>query len=146
MKIGKYFTLSELCVSGWAQRNGVSNVPNEAERENLILLVQNVLDPLREEVGPIIVNSGFRNLKVNTGIGGSKTSDHMLGRAADIRHKYLSTIALTNKIIELKLPFDQVIEENYSWVHVSHRPNNRGQMLKMRKINNKSVYLPFDGK
>ena len=72
---------------------------------------------------------------LNKAVGGSKTSDHMNGCAADIvgtPNTPKENKRLFNLIQELKLPFDQVIDEkNFSWVHVSHRrEGNRNQVLK----------------
>lgn len=132
----KYFTIKELTKSDVAKRNKINNIPTQQEEANLIALVDNILDPLREAYGKsIIVTSGFRCEELNRLVGGSKTSHHRTGQAADIR-----TIADTpeeNKklydlIIELDLPFDQLIDEyNFDWVHVSHTPKNRKQILKI---------------
>ena len=76
-----YFNLAELKRT----TTGIPNEPGEAATENLGNLVKHVLDPLRELAGsPISVNSGFRSAAVNAAVGGSKTSDHMKGLAADI--------------------------------------------------------------
>lgn len=132
----KFFTIKELTKSDTAIRKGIKNIPNKQEEQNLIALVDNILDPLREAYkNPIIVTSGFRCEELNRLVGGSKTSHHRTGQAADIR-----TIADTpeeNKklydlIIELDLPFDQLIDEyNFDWVHVSYTPKNRKQVLKI---------------
>ena len=82
----KYFTLKEMTKSDTAIRRRISNVPNEQEKQNIYQLVEKILDPLREAYGkPIIVSSGFRCEKLNTAVGGSKTSQHKTGQAADIR-------------------------------------------------------------
>ena len=133
----KHFTLRELTKSDTAIRKGIKNIPNKQEEQNLIALVDNILDPLREAYkNPIIVTSGFRCEELNRLVGGSKNSHHRTGQAADIR-----TIAdtpeenkkLSDLIIKLDLPFDQLIDEyNFDWVHVSYTPKNRKQILKIR--------------
>lgn len=45
------------------------------------------MEPARLEVGPIIINSGFRNARVNRLVGGVAGSQHLIGQAADIRPK-----------------------------------------------------------
>lgn len=130
----KYFTIHELTKSATAKRYGISNVPNEEQRLNLKKLVENILDPLRERWGaPIIVDSGYRCPRLNTIVKGSATSQHLLGQAADIR-----TVSddpeenkkLFNLIINMHLPYDQVIDEyNYNWVHVSYGPRHRRRIL-----------------
>lgn len=130
----KYFTIHELIKSTTAKRHGISNIPNEEQRLNLKKLVENILDPLRERWGaPIIVDSGYRCPRLNTIVKGSATSQHLLGQAADIR-----TVSddpeenkkLFNLIINMHLPYDQVIDEyNYNWVHVSYGPRHRRKIL-----------------
>ena len=131
----KYFTINELTASAVAKRYGVPNVPTWREAENLRLLVENVLDPLREAWGaPIIVTSGFRSRMLNNIVGGASNSQHTAGMAADIRT--LSDLPKDNKRLfdlaqELDLPFDQLIDEyGYNWVHISYsRYSMRKQVL-----------------
>ena len=132
----KHFTLRELIKSDTAIRKGIKNIPNRQEEQNLIALIDNVLDPLREAYGkPIIVTSGFRCEELNRLVGGSKTSQHRTGQAVDIRT--ISDTPEENKklydlIIESNLPFDQLINEhNFDWVHVSFSEKNRKQILKI---------------
>lgn len=142
MKLGKYFTLEEMTRSQAASRNGISNQPNNVQLDALKGLVRNVLDPLREAVGrPVNVNSGFRNEAVNRLVGGSKTSQHRFGEAADIVVPGMSVTTVIQIMRDLKLPFDQVIDEFGSWVHVSYGPRQRRQALKARRDSSgKTVY------
>lgn len=133
----KFFTIDELTKSDTATRNNISNVPNEQEKNNLIALVDNILDPLREAYGQsIIVTSGYRCEKLNNLVKGSKTSQHRFGQAADIRSKQDTkeeNKKLFDLIQKLDLPFDQLIDEyNYDWVHVSHSSKNRKQILHIK--------------
>ena len=123
----KYFTIAELCRSNTADKFLIDNKCTKEQAANMMALVNNVLDPLREAYGkPIRVNSGFRCEKPNKKVGGSKTSDHLHGMAADIT----AGIPKENKrlfylIQELGLPFKQLIDEKgFSWVHVSYDANN----------------------
>lgn len=126
----KYFTIKELCKSQVAKEFGIDNTPNQEVVNNLELLVDNILDPLREAYGrPVYVNSGYRSSALNKKVGGSKNSQHMKGLAADItagspsKNKQLF-ILLTN------LPYDQLIDEkDFSWIHVSYSDNPRKQIL-----------------
>lgn len=128
----KYFTLDELIKSSTAKRKGITNIPNSEQKKNLTLLVENILDPLREKYGqPIIVSSGFRCLELNKAVGGAISSQHVSGQAADIR-SVNDTVQENKKLFELAktLPFDQLIDEyNYDWIHVSYSPKNRRQVL-----------------
>lgn len=136
-KMGKFFTISELTKSNDAIRNKINNIPSKQEKDNLVALIDNILDPLREKYGkPIIVTSGYRCVKLNNLIKGSKTSQHIRGQAADIRT--IEDTPEENKklfdlIIKLNLPYDQLIDEyNFNWVHVSYSQKNRKQILHIR--------------
>lgn len=133
--MGKYFTIEELCRSNTADAKGIDNTPNNAQKERLKDLIENVLDPLREAYGKTIyVNSGFRNDKLNKEVGGVVTSQHRKGEAADISAGSIKeNEKLFNLIQELNLPFDQLINEsNFSWVHVSYsQERQRKQILKL---------------
>lgn len=132
----KFFTIDELTKSDTAIRNNINNIPNEQEKNNLIALVDNILDPLREAYGkPIIVTSGYRCEKLNNLVKGSKTSQHRSGQAVDIKSKQDTkeeNKKLFNLIQKLNLPFDQLINEHdYDWIHVSFSKKNRKQILKI---------------
>nr|DAT27584.1 MAG TPA: peptidase [Caudoviricetes sp.] len=123
----KYFTIAELVRSKTADRLGIDNRCKTEHVTNLTLLVNNVLDPLREAYGkPITINSGFRCPALNSRIGGAATSDHLKGMAADITAgSPAENRRLFNLIQELKLPFKQLIDEkHFSWVHVSYDKND----------------------
>lgn len=138
----KHFSIQELTRSDTAIRKGIDNTAPKEAQENLTRLVDKVLDPLREAWGgPITVTSGYRSAALNKAVGGSATSDHLKGCAADItvgsreRNKELFIL-----IQKLGLPFDQLIHEKGSvkdgpdWVHVSYRRvgQNRKQILYLK--------------
>lgn len=121
------FTIQELTASTTAEEKKINNDPTPEAAENLKLLVDKVLDPLRDTYGkPIRVNSGYRSPALNAAVKGSKTSQHLKGQAADItggskqENKKLFELAQ-----ELNLPYCQLIDEkNFSWVHISYDKNN----------------------
>lgn len=128
----KYFTITELSQSSTATQKGIDNTPNPDIIKNLESLVEHILDPLREKFGkPIIVNSGYRCPALNKAVGGSKTSHHMTGLAADITGGSVAKNRILFSLIqELDLPFDQLIDEkNYKWIHVSFSEKPRKQIL-----------------
>lgn len=133
----KFFTIKELTKSTTAQQKGIKNVPSKEQEQNLIALIENVLDPLREAYGkPIVVTSGYRCLALNKAVGGASNSQHMTGQAADIR-TIEDTKAENKKLFDLaqklKLPFDQLIDEhNLDWVHISYSNRNRRQVLTIK--------------
>ncbi len=134
MQLSRFFTLAELTHSDTAQRLGLPNQPGEQQIAQLRTLCNAVLDPLREAVAqPLRVSSGYRGPALNARIGGSATSQHSLGEAADLQSRHLSALALFQAAIRLGLPYDQLIYEAQSasvkWLHVSHRPGrNRGEI------------------
>ena len=81
----KYFTISELTASATAQRESIDNRPPKCAYHLLHVLVDQLLDPIREAWGePIVVSSGYRCKELNALVGGVKNSHHLLGCAADI--------------------------------------------------------------
>lgn len=124
----KHFTIEELTRTN----TGLQNKPTHVEVDRLTLLVEKVLDPLRELYGKEInVNSAYRCLAVNKKVGGSITSQHLTGEAADIT---CDDNRLLFELIRDNFTFDQLInEKNYSWIHVSYtgRRQNRMQILKL---------------
>lgn len=137
MKLSPNFTLDELTVTN--QR--VRNEANEEEIKHLKALAVNILQPLRDAIGkPIHINSAFRSESVNRLVKGEPTSQHRLGQAADIRVDGMTSKQVAKKIIELKLPYDQVIEEFGRWVHVSYSYRNRRQQLTAVSDNGRTIY------
>jgi len=134
MKLGKYFTLEELIVTN----EKIDNTPSALAKLKLEVLVQNLLDPVREKYGfPICVNSGFRTFAVNKAIGGAikPISQHTKGEAADLE---CADNARLFYLIRDNFDFDQLIWEEGDnlqpdWVHVSYKANgNRKQILKFK--------------
>lgn len=134
----KYFTIKELVKSSTAEAKGIDNTPTPEVERNLTALVDNVLDGVREIYGkPITVNSGYRCPELNKAVGGSATSDHVKGFAADITCSNKKENAILFDIIKNTFIFDQLIWEKGNdqypdWVHVSFNPNRqRKQILKL---------------
>lgn len=130
----KYFTIEEMTKSSTAKANGIDNTPSEEGVLKLQKLIETVLDPLREWYGkPIIVNSGYRCEALNKAIGGAKSSQHMLGEAADITVGSKEENEKLFNYIKDNLEFDQLINESdFSWVHVSYREGRlRKQVLEL---------------
>ena len=145
MKLTAHFDLSEFTRSESAKREGLDNTPTSEHLENIKILCEKVLEPIRLRFGSINISSGYRGKMLNHFIGGSVNSDHCVGRAADIDMDD-SGSGVTNKeifdYIKDNLEFDQLINEfNYAWVHVGYRQGaNRKQVLKAVKEKGKTVY------
>jgi hypothetical protein len=150
MQLTNNFSLKELTTSDTAIRRGLDNTPNEAVTANLKTLAEKILQPVREHYGKSVkVNSGYRAPEVNAAVGGSRTSDHCKGQAADIEITGVANGDLAKYIAE-NYKFTQVILEFYTqgipdsgWVHVSYDANDlKCQTLTAVKKDGKTVYLP----
>jgi putative chitinase len=157
----KYFTMDEFIRSEKADELGIDNTPTEYQKNNVIEMVDNLLDPLREAwavecnkyklgTAAIRVSSGIRSHALNEAVGGSKTSAHYHGYAADLvpcngnlRHfKKFCINWLLDK------DFDQMISENEDknnipeWIHIGYK-NGVGKQRQQFKymVNGKYYYL-----
>lgn len=128
MQISKNFSLKEMLVTS----TGIPNVPSDKEIENMKTLAVKILQPLREYMNrPVIITSGYRSYEVNKAVKGSKTSQHMKGEAADISAGNRTLNKKMYEFIRDNLEFDQLIEYDYRWIHVSYTTEhtNRKQEL-----------------
>ena len=144
----KNFSYQEMIKSSTAQRMGVSN---EATREhviNLVNLCNYILQPVRDEFGPIRINSGYRSPALNSRVGGSKTSQHCNGEAADFESSRISNPELASWVAK-NLDFDQLILEFYDgkdphsgWVPCSYKKDgtNRKNTLTALRVKGKTQY------
>lgn len=148
MQLTENFSLNEMIKSETALRHGLDNTPPEDVIDNLRTLCEQVLQPLRTAYGRgIKVNSGYRSPDVNAAVGGSRTSDHCKGQAADIEIPGIPNADLAAYIAQY-FQFTQLILEFYTpgipdsgWVHVSYDPNNlKRQVMTAMRENGKTVY------
>lgn len=147
--LGRFFDLSEFTRSSTATRQGLDNTPTPEALEALRGLVAMILDPLREEEGPVRITSGYRAPAVNAAIRGSRTSQHMKGEAADLKlvrsHNAERVAAL---LAAMELPVDQCIwyePDVGGHVHVSFRQDGqqRGQFLRCFRENGRKRYATY---
>lgn len=146
MRLSENFTLDEFTFSNTAVRKGIDNYPEIGVINNLKELCINVLEPIRLKLGkPLQITSGYRSPALNKAIGGAKNSQHVEGKAADIKVSGMTT----EELYQFCKVFvhDQVICEfpdsiGGGWVHISWNGiNNRNQDLRAVKKNGKTVYL-----
>ena len=127
----KYFTIQELTASATAQREGIDNRPNKCAYQLLHVLVEQLLDPIREAWGaPIVVSSGYRCKGLNALVGGAQYSHHILGCAADIiagsKAEHRKLFKLIQQMQQAgKIRFTQLIwEGDGRWIHISYVPSD----------------------
>ena len=141
MKLSEHFTMEELTRSATAKRLKIENSLSEIVTKNLTTLATNVLEPLREEFGkPIIVTSGYRSQALNRAVGGSPTSQHCYGQAADIRtledtpESNRELFECAQRLVKAKkIKVGQLIDEySYNWVHISTPGSHVNQILHIR--------------
>jgi len=152
MNLSKSFTLNELTKSQEATRLGIDNIPNEEHIQNLKILCEKILQPIRDFYGmPVSVSSGYRSVALCEAIGSSSKSQHTKGQAADFEIFGVANKDVAEFIVK-NLEYDQCILEfwnendpNSGWVHCSYSANgNRKQYLKAEKLNGRIVYTVLD--
>ena len=147
IRLSKNFALSEMVKSATAERLNVDNSPSDIHLVNLTHLAIHILQPVRDQFGVITINSGYRSPALNAKVGGSKTSQHCNGQAADFESFSTPNPDLA-KWIANNLEFDQLILEFYDgvnpnsgWVHCSYNlMGNRRKILTALKTKNGVVY------
>lgn len=148
--MSKWFVYSEFTKSATADKLNIDNTPKEEYIQDNIIELMRVLDGVRESWTvkckkeywgnpSIIVNSGYRCVALNDAIGGSKTSAHSIGAAADIEpangknREFLRFIE--QYLLDNHIPFDQLINEKPvngapSWIHIGLK-NREGKQRRM---------------
>ena len=143
MRLSRNFTLEEFTRSQTAERNGIDMTPPPEIIDNLRLLIKACMQPLRDEVNAgIYISSGWRPLELNTKIGGSATSEHVNGNACDFSVTRMTPYDTAKLIVEMELPFDQVIHEFGRWVHLGVRDILRAQQLTAHRKDGRTRYVP----
>lgn len=130
--ISEHITFEEATRSQTAIRKGIVNIPNEHEIKNMEIVAKACFEPLREWYGkPLKISSFYRNDELNRAINGSKSSQHVQGKAIDIDTGSREENEKLFEYAKHNLKYDQLINEyNFSWVHISFDLGyNRNQVL-----------------
>lgn len=133
MRLTSHFTLNEMIRSATAQAHGIENMPGVEHLANLHHLAQ-TLEQVRSLLGnhPIIISSGYRSFELNRIVGGSDTSSHSQGLAADFTCPGFGTVMEICQVIgSSKIEFDQLIFEQgrTEWVHLGIDQRMRRQVM-----------------
>lgn len=145
MKLTNNFTLEELYASSTATRKGIDNYPSPIVQQNLRMLAEKVLQPIRDEYKhPIQVTSGYRCAALNKEVCGAKNSQHLTGCAADIKCSYTSKAYLfrlikrmiqSGRIVVGQLIWEHGNADEPSWIHVSlPMATKKNQILYLYKV------------
>ena len=136
MKLSSNFSLRELTKSQTAERKGIDNTPTEEHIENLKLLCENILQPIRDEWGVVSVSSGYRSQELCQAIGSVSTRQHATGQASDFECHTVDNKQLFEWVTN-ELDYDQAILEcdtgtpESGWLHISYnKDGNRKQKLR----------------
>ena len=146
MNLSPNFTLEELCTSTKAKELQIINqVTDAVHLQALKALAKEVLQPIRDlHGGSVTVTSGYRQPALNKALGGSPTSQHPKGEAADITvGSPADNKDLFEQIARSDIPYDQLIcEFGGEWLHVSHRlhRSQRRQVLEAYKVKGVTRY------
>ena len=152
MKLTPNFSVRELTKSQTAERKGIDNTPTEEHLENLKLLCENILQPVRDHFGRVKVTSGFRSEQLCLKIGSSINSQHAKAEAADFECPGVDNAELADWIHK-ELPYDQLIlefytpgEPNSGWIHCSWIPEERrASYLHAFREDGRTKYKPVIG-
>jgi len=144
--ISKHISTKEATASQTAVRRGIKNTPDDETLQRMKLVAERCFEPLREWYGkPIVISSFYRSPELNKAIGGSETSQHCFGEAIDIDTDN-DNLKLFNWL-RSNVEFDQLLFEfgddnGPDWIHISYteRRPNRQQVLRVKKVNGKTVY------
>jgi hypothetical protein len=138
MKLSKNFSRAEIEHSNTAKRLGISNEMSEEHLENMQRLIDNLIQPMRDALGPIRISSGYRSKELNRAIGGSNNSQHSKAEALDLqfwKEGKMNNKVIYDWVIDSGIEFDQMINEfDFSWIHISLKSKeNRKEILEAYK-------------
>src|SRR5436190_17071208 len=120
MMLSQHFSLEELVASETAARQGIDNTPSTGTLTNLIRLAE-TLERARRALDnhAMLITSGYRSETLNRVIGGSQSSMHTLGLAADfICPSFGTPFEVCRQLVRTQVPMDQLIHEYGEWTHL----------------------------
>jgi len=133
VNLSENFTLAEFEKSQTAKDAGIDNTLPDNLLPNAVALCMNVLQPTRDHIGPIGVNSGYRCPELNQAVDGATASQHMRGEAADITIGSNDQNRSLFTWMRINVPHDQIIlERGGKWIHVSFK--EKGNRFQTREL------------
>ena len=133
------FKYKEFVISPTALRFGIVNEPNEQEWQSIERVAGNIIQPVRNQFGPLNITSGYRCVELCLKVGSSSTSNHTKGEAIDFEPvdnniKMITIIEWIHK----NLPYRELIAEYFphGWIHVAFRLNGNNSQLKLKDADN----------
>ena len=120
IRLSQHFRLSEFLNSG----KYPDNIPDLQHVVNMTYGCHLLLEPARREVGPIIINSGFRSAAINNMVGGVPNSQHKQGCAADIRPRDPKQFQRLVSFLKAHALTDQLLTGS-GWLHISWNPSGQ---------------------
>lgn len=130
VKLSENFSLNEFLYSDTAKKKGIDNRPCVQVIDNLKWLAIDIMQPVRNKFGMVLITSGFRCATLNKAVGGQPNSQHLYGQACDFIVPQASPKTVFD-YIKNNLDFDQLLFEYDSkgsrWMHVSHRHDGKNR-------------------
>lgn len=145
--VSPHFTYAELTRTDHRAFLAEQEASPAQVRANLVRLAHDLLEPARALVGPLRVNSGYRCPGLNAAIGGSKTSAHMDGLAADVVPVGMDLADAYTRLAQSGIAFDQIIYEFGRWIHIGgprHGAEPRLQRLAIYEPGRYERWTPTD--
>jgi zinc D-Ala-D-Ala carboxypeptidase len=145
MRLSPNFSLEQFTRSDTAIKNGIANTPLPEHLKNLTNLAKCMEEVLALFDGKIEITSGYRNPDVNKIVGGTPTSAHCLGHAADFHVEGQSDLEAAKRIRDSNVKFDQLIFEKGRCVHISFDPRLRGEVKRQPDGPNTKTFPGLEG-
>ena len=123
-RLSPNFTWGEMTRTGQTALQDKNRQEAEKCKDALTAVCTQLMEPIRAEFGPLRINSGFRGPAVNTAVGGSKNSQHMIGQACDFvpMDAKIPLMKIVNWVRKSNMKWGQLIHEhpgNSLWIHIS---------------------------
>jgi zinc D-Ala-D-Ala carboxypeptidase len=151
MNLSPHFTFDELTRTGQTALQDSNRKEASQYLQALTDLCSQLLEPVRARFGPVSIHSAFRGPSVNAAIGGSKTSQHMKGEAADFHCPGATLDQVMRWIVhDSGLKYGQVILEGPNgrptWIHISlGEPYRVGSSCRQALVFDGKSYTAYKG-